>query len=218
MKVGIVVFPGSNCDHDAYHVVRHVMGAEAVFLWHKDRGLQNADALILPGGFSYGDYLRCGAIARFSPVMEDVTRFAREGRPVLGICNGFQILTEAGLLPGALMRNASRKFICDDAALTVENNATRFTTKFKKGEQIRLPIAHAEGNYFIDDEGLARLEGEGRVVFRYVDNPNGARNGIAGIQNEAGNVLGLMPHPERASEALLGNDAGRRVFESFLQG
>jgi phosphoribosylformylglycinamidine synthase I len=216
MKFGIVVFPGSNCDHDAFHVAKEVLGQEAELLWHKDRDLKGSDVVIVPGGFSYGDYLRCGAIARFSPVMEEVTAFAKKGGKVFGICNGFQILTEAGLLPGALLQNASRKFICKDVQLTVENASTPFSKKLKKGESLRIPIAHAEGNYFIDDDGLKRLEGEGQVVFRYVDNPNGARNGIAGIVNAQGNVLGMMPHPERASEAALGNVDGRRIFESLL--
>ena len=216
MRVGIVVFPGSNCDHDAYHVVHAVLGHPAQLLWHKDRDLKGVDAVILPGGFSFGDYLRCGAIARFSPVMEEVVKFAHEGRPVLGICNGFQILTESHLLPGALMPNAARKFICSDTWLRVDNAQTGFTKGYQAGEKIRLPIAHMEGNYFIDDAGLERLEGEGRVVFRYLGNPNGARADIAGIVNEKGNVLGMMPHPERASEAVLGSVDGLRVFQSFL--
>ena len=217
MKFGIVVFPGSNCDHDAFHVAKHVLGQDTVFLWHKDRDLKGVDVVVLPGGFSYGDYLRCGAIARFSPVMDEVTAFANKGGKVLGICNGFQILTEAGLLPGALLQNESRKFICDTVPLTVENATTSFSQAFKKGATLRVPIAHAEGNYFIDDEGLARLEGEGQVVFRYAGaNPNGARNAIAGIVNARGNVLGMMPHPERASEAVLGNTDGLGVFTSLL--
>ena len=215
MKFGIVVFPGSNCDHDAYHVAKHVLGAQAEFLWHKDRDLKGSDVVVLPGGFSYGDYLRCGAIARFSPVMEEVTAFAKRGGRVLGICNGFQILTEAHLLPGALRQNESRKFICRDVELVVENASTAFSRTFQKGQRVHLPIAHAEGNYFLDDEGLSRLEGEGRVVFRYAQNPNGARNAIAGIVNEQGNVLGMMPHPERAAEKVLGGEDGRRIFESL---
>jgi phosphoribosylformylglycinamidine synthase subunit PurQ / glutaminase len=218
MRVGIVVFPGSNCDHDAFHVVKHVLGAEAEFLWHKDRDLKKSDAIVLPGGFSYGDYLRCGAIARFSPVMEEVAAFANKGGRVLGICNGFQILTEAGLLPGALLQNVSRKFICRPVGLLVDNAQTPFTSKYQKGEKLRMPIAHAEGNYYIDDAGLERLEGEGQVVFRYLENPNGARHEIAGIVNAQRNVLGMMPHPERAAESLLGNEDGRRVFESLLAG
>ncbi len=216
MKFGVVVFPGSNCDADALHVVQDVLGQPAVRLWHKDRDLQGADVVILPGGFSYGDYLRCGAIARFSPIMDEVLSFARSGGRVLGICNGFQILTEAGLLPGALLQNASRKFICRPVPLEVANAGTPFTRRYQKGERIVLPIAHAEGNYYIDDEGLRRLEGDGRVAFRYAQNPNGARGDIAGIVSERGNVLGMMPHPERASEPLLGNVDGRRLFESLL--
>lgn len=216
MKFGIVVFPGSNCDHDAYHAVHHVLGQPAEFLWHKDRDLRGSEVVILPGGFSYGDYLRCGAIARFSPVMEEVARFAQSGGKVLGICNGFQILAEAGLLPGALLQNASCKFVCRQVELTVENDRTPFSRALRKGQRIKLPVAHADGNYFIDDEGLRRLEGEGQIVFRYIDNPNGAKADIAGIVNAAGNVLGLMPHPERASEAILGNAEGRLIFESLL--
>ncbi len=217
MKFGIVVFPGSNCDHDTYHAVHHVLGQETVFLWHKDRDLKRCDVVILPGGFSYGDYLRCGAIARFSPVMDEVIRFARGGGRVLGICNGFQILTEAGLLPGALLQNASRKFVCRYTDLVVENDRTPFSRMLKKGQRVRIPIAHADGNYFIDDEGLKRLEGEGQIVFRYVENPTGARANIAGIVNGSGNVLGMMPHPERASEEILGSEDGRLIFESLLR-
>jgi phosphoribosylformylglycinamidine synthase len=216
-SVGIVVFPGSNCDQDAFHVVKNVLGHDAHFLWHKDRDLKGVSAIVLPGGFSYGDYLRCGAIARFSPVMDEVVRFAKAGGPVLGICNGFQILTEAGLLPGALLQNAERKFLCKDVFLTVENAQTRFSRGLEKGQTLRLPIAHMDGNYFIDDEGLARLEGDGQVVFRYRDAVNGARNGIAGIINAEGNVLGMMPHPERAAEPLLGNTDGRGIIEAFLK-
>ncbi len=218
MKFGIVVFPGSNCDHDAYHVVKHVLGHEASFLWHKDRDLKGSDVVVLPGGFSYGDYLRCGAIARFSPVMEEVAAFAKKGGRVIGICNGFQILTEAGLLPGALLQNRSRKFICAEVELTVENNATPFTRAYAAKAKTRIPIAHAEGNFFIDDEGLQRLEGEGQVAFRYVDNPNGARNGIAGIVSAGRNVLGMMPHPERAAEGVLGSTDGLKVFQSLVMG
>jgi phosphoribosylformylglycinamidine synthase len=216
MKFGIVVFPGSNCDHDAYHVVHKVLGQPAVFLWHKDRDLQGADVVILPGGFAFGDYLRCGAIARFSPVMEEVVRFAGKGGKVLGICNGFQVLTEAGLLPGALLQNASCKFVCREVELMVENDQTPFSKALEGGQRIRMPVAHGDGNYFIDDDGLRRLEGEGRIVFRYIDNPNGSRANIAGIVNDGGNVLGLMPHPERASEAVLGGSDGRLIFESLL--
>ncbi len=217
MKFGVVLFPGSNCDADAVHVVKQLLGQPTVELWHKDRDLQGCDTIIVPGGFSYGDYLRCGAIARFSPIMEEVTAHAKKGGKVLGICNGFQILTEAGLLPGVLLRNASLKFICQDVELKVENAQTPFTRGLKQGDVLRMPIAHAEGNYFLDDEGLKRLEGNGQVVFRYRANPNGARNDIAGIINEGRNVLGMMPHPERAAEALLGSADGLKLFASLLQ-
>jgi phosphoribosylformylglycinamidine synthase len=216
MTFGIVVFPGSNCDQDAFHVASRVLGQPAHFLWHKDRDLRGADVVVLPGGFSYGDYLRCGALARLSPIMEAVAAHARAGGKVLGICNGFQVLVEAGLLPGALLRNAGMTFICEPSELSVENAATPFTRNYVQGQRVRIPIAHGEGNYFIDDEGLSRLEGEGQVVFRYVDNPNGSRNGIAGIVNAGRNVLGMMPHPERAAEALLGSTDGRTLFESLL--
>jgi phosphoribosylformylglycinamidine synthase I len=216
MKVGVIVFPGSNCDEDAFHVASHVLGHQAQMLWHKERDLKASDLVILPGGFSYGDYLRCGAIARFSPVMEEVAEFARKGGPVIGICNGFQILTEAGLLPGALLQNGNRQYICRDVTLRVENTRPRFTSGLRAGEELRVPIAHGDGNYFVDDEGLRRLEGEGQVVFRYLDNPNGSRNDIAGIVNAGGNVLGMMPHPERNAETILGNADGRRILASFF--
>jgi len=193
-----------------------VLGEPAELLWHKDRSLQGADVVVLPGGFSYGDYLRCGAIARFSPVMDEVIAHARRGGKVLGICNGFQVLTEAGLLPGALLQNASRKFVCRDVPLEVVNAQTAFTRRYRKGERISIPVAHGDGNYFIDAEGLKTLEGEGRVVLRYLDNPNGALRDIAGIVNGAGNVMGLMPHPERACETLLGSADGLRLFQSLL--
>ena len=216
MKFGVVLFPGSNCEADAVHVVKELLGQPTVELWHKDRDLQGCDTIIVPGGFSYGDYLRCGAIARFSPIMEEVGRHAAAGGKVLGICNGFQILTEAGLLPGVLLRNASLKFICQEVELQVVNADTPFTGGMKKGDLLKMPIAHAEGNYFIDDEGLERLEGNGQVVFRYRHNPNGARNDIAGIVNERGNVLGMMPHPERAAESVLGSADGLKLFMSLL--
>ena len=225
MRFGIVVFPGSNCDHDAYHVAKHVMGQEARFIWHKDRDLSGLDCVILPGGFSYGDYLRSGAIARFSPVMEEVVKFAGAGGKVLGICNGFQILLEAGLLPGAMRRNESLKVVCKDVHLRAETSETPFTRDIAQGTVLRIPIAHAEGNYFLDDEGLERLEGNGQVVFRYVEedgqatrvaNPNGSRNNIAGIVNEKRNVLGMMPHPERLAEGVLGGEDGKRIFESLI--
>ena len=216
MKVGIVVFPGSNCDEDAFHVAGSVLGHQPQLLWHKDHDLKGSELVILPGGFSYGDYLRCGAIARFAPVMEEVAAFAKKGGPGIGICNGFQILTEAGLLPGALLQNANRQYICQDVNLRTEKARTRFTSGLTAGETFKIPIAHGDGNYFIDDEGLKRLEGEGQVVFRYLQNPNGSRADIAGIVNSSGNVLGMMPHPERNAEPLLGNADGRRVLASFL--
>jgi phosphoribosylformylglycinamidine synthase subunit PurQ / glutaminase len=218
VQVGIVTFPGSNCDHDVYHVLKHVLGAEAQYVWHKDRLPAGLDAVVLPGGFSYGDYLRCGALARFSPVMEDVVGFADGGGPVLGICNGFQILCEAGLLPGVLQRNASLKFICRDVLCEVQGVETPVTAGLR-GERIRMPIAHAEGSYFADPETLDRLEGEGQVVFRYLGGaPNGSARDIAGIAGgPRHNVVGLMPHPERASEPLLGCADGRKLFESLLR-
>ncbi len=217
MRVGILTFPGSNCDHDLYHVVKHACGAEAEYVWHKDRLPAGLDVVMVPGGFSYGDYLRCGALARFSPVMEDVAGFAARGGPVLGICNGFQILCEAGLLPGVLMRNVSLKYICRDVTVRVEGGETP-VTRGLAGQALTMPIAHAEGNYFADPETLAALEGEGRVVFRYVGGaPNGAARDIAGISGgPRRNVVGLMPHPERASEAILGREDGRRLFAALL--
>jgi len=225
MKFGIVTFPGSNCDYDAYQAVIETLGEEAVFLWHKDHDLQGSDVIVLPGGFSYGDYLRAGAIARFSPVMRDVVSFAKRGGPVLAICNGFQIACEAGLLPGALLRNANLKFVCEMVRLRVETKDTLFTNRYERGAVLRIPIAHGDGRYTADDATLDRLEGEGRVVFRYVGgpgdadewwSPNGSMRSIAGIVNDAGNVLGLMPHPERVVDPLLGSEDGRGVFESVL--
>jgi phosphoribosylformylglycinamidine synthase len=217
MRVGILTFPGSNCDHDCYHVVKHVMGAEAQYVWHKDRLPEKLDAVVVPGGFSYGDYLRCGALARFSPVIADLVTFAEQGGPVLGICNGFQILCEAGLLPGVLMRNASLKYICKDVTIRVEGQETP-VTRGLVGQSLTMPIAHAEGNYFADPETLDRLEGEGRVVFRYVGGaPNGSARDIAGISGgPARNVVGLMPHPDRASESILGLEDGKRMFAALL--
>ena len=225
MKFAIVVFPGSNCDHDAYHAVRHVLGADAAFVWHKDASLGGADAVILPGGFSHGDYLRTGAIARFSPIMTAVTEFARRGGPVLGICNGFQILLESGLLPGAMLRNRDLKFHCEHVCVRVEQIDTPFTVKATKGQVLKLPIAHGEGNYFADPDTLQVLEQSGRVVFRYCTsageitdaaNPNGAAHHIAGICSESRNVVGLMPHPERACESMLGSADGLVMFESVV--
>jgi phosphoribosylformylglycinamidine synthase subunit PurQ / glutaminase len=225
VKFGIVVFPGSNCDHDAYHVCKHIMQQEAVFLWHKEADLKDVDVVILPGGFSYGDYLRCGAIARFSPVMKEIVRFAESGGIVLGICNGFQILVEAGLLPGVLLRNASLKFVCKFVHLRVENADTFFTNQTTQGEVLSIPIAHGEGNYFTDQETMKRLEGNNQIIFRYCTsagdvtaeaNPNGSLGNVAGIMNEQGNVLGMMPHPERASDPLLRFTDGQAIFKSII--
>jgi phosphoribosylformylglycinamidine synthase len=225
MKFGIVTFPGSNCDYDAYRAVVDSLGETAVYLWHKDHDLQGSDVIILPGGFSYGDYLRAGAIARFSPIMREVVAHAGRGAPVLAICNGFQIACEAGLLPGALLRNASLKFVCAPIGLRVENADTRFTSGYERGQVISIPIAHGDGRYSADDATLDELEGDGRVVFRYAPdplqameayNPNGSMRDIAGIVNDKGNVLGMMPHPERAVDALLGSADGLPLFESIL--
>ncbi|MDQ3346638.1 MAG: phosphoribosylformylglycinamidine synthase subunit PurQ [Acidobacteriota bacterium] len=225
MKFAIIVFPGSNCDHDAYHAAKHVLGHDAEFVWHKETKLKGADVVVLPGGFSHGDYLRTGAIARFSPVMAAVRDFAQSGRPVLGICNGFQILCEAGLLPGAMLRNRDLKFHCEHIFVRVEQTDTPFTTRAAKGQVLRIPIAHGEGNYYAAPEVVGRLEAAGQVIFRYCDargqlteaaNPNGAVNGIAGICNEERNVVGLMPHPERACEPALGSVDGLVLFESVV--
>lgn len=211
-RVAVLTFPGSNCDADLRHAVG-LAGMEPVAVWHKERDLGAVDAVLLPGGFSYGDYLRCGAIARFSPIMEAVRVFAAAGGPVLGICNGFQILTECGLLPGVLLRNRGLKFLCQDVELTVEGRATPFTRGV--GGPLRLPIAHMEGSWFADAETLARVEGEGQVIFRYRQNPNGALHDIAGVSNAAGNVVGLMPHPERYVEAAVGGTDGLGIFLSL---
>jgi phosphoribosylformylglycinamidine synthase len=224
MRVAVVTFPGSNCDYDLYHAVKQV-GGNPEFRWHRERGLDGIDAVMLSGGFSYGDYLRAGAIARFSPIMEDVIPFAEAGGPVVGICNGFQVLCEAGLLPGALIRNESLRFQSEDCLLRVERTDTPFTTDYADGQILRVPLAHAEGNYRADDETLRLLEAEGRVLFRYVDasgeateaaNPNGSVANIAGIVNAAGNVMGMMPHPERAMETLLGSTDGIPLFTSLV--
>ncbi len=224
-RIGILVFPGSNCDRDCHHVVEQIMGAQAEFIWHKEALLPQLDAVLIPGGFSYGDYLRTGAIARFSPVMAAVTRFAEAGGLVLGICNGFQILLEAGLLPGAMLRNRSLSFICRDVHVRVENHATPFTGRCKPGQVLKLPIAHADGNYYTDPATLSSLKAGNQVVLRYCAtdgqvtpeaNPNGSLDSIAGITNAAGNVLGLMPHPERSAEAILGNEDGRLILLSLL--
>ena len=218
MKFAIVTFPGSNCDYDAYRAVVDQLKCEAFYVWHKDSDLRGADVVILPGGFSYGDYLRAGAIARFSPVMREVIAHAERGAPVLGICNGFQIACEAGLLPGALMRNQSLKFVSAAVPIAVENHSTMFTNLYRKHEKLVIPIAHGDGRYVASKETLDRLEGEGQVVFRYIENPNGSERDIAGVVNETGNVLGLMPHPERAMESALGSSDGIRLFESMLAG
>jgi phosphoribosylformylglycinamidine synthase subunit PurQ / glutaminase len=224
MKFGVVVFPGSNCDHDAYHVISKVIGQPVDFIWHRESRLEDYDCVVLPGGFSYGDYLRTGAIASHSPIMGAVKEFAGKGGYVLGICNGFQILCEAGLLPGALLRNRSLSFWCEHVNLRVERSDTAFTRAYEKGQILSVPVAHGEGNYFCDPDTLAELEGEGRVVFRYVTaegsqtdeaNYNGSLNGIAGIINRGGNVLGMMPHPERACEACLGSADGVGMFNSL---
>jgi phosphoribosylformylglycinamidine synthase subunit PurQ / glutaminase len=218
MKIGVVVFPGSNCDRDMADAVQATVAAQPVFIWHGDTDLQGVDALMIPGGFSYGDYLRCGAIARFSPVMASIRAFSEQGRPVLGVCNGFQILTEAGLLPGCLLKNTSLKFQCESVALQVESNRTVFTQGFAVGEIIHLPIAHAEGNYQADPDTLKRLEDQGQVVMRYTTDVNGAAGQIAGISNERGTILGMMPHPERSlwTQATSTGD-GRRLFTALKQ-
>ncbi|MEP7346201.1 MAG: phosphoribosylformylglycinamidine synthase subunit PurQ [Gemmatimonadaceae bacterium] len=225
MKFGIVTFPGSNCDDDAYIAVTEALGATAERLWHKDHDLRGVDIVILPGGFSYGDYLRSGAIARFSPIMREVIEHAKRGGPVLGICNGFQILCESGLLPGALLRNSHQQFVCDKVTLRVESTNTLFTNQYREGQLLHIPVAHKDGRFTIEDDGLAQLRDEQRIVFRYVDdhgaatsaaNPNGAQDNIAGIVNDRGNVMGMMPHPERVVNELLGGRDGLGVFESLL--
>ena len=225
MKFGIVTFPGSNCDYDAYHAVVDALGEEAVYLWHKAHDLEGADVVVLPGGFSYGDYLRAGAIARFSPIMREVVAHAERGAPVLAICNGFQIACEAGLLPGALLRNQELKFSCQVVRLRVESAGSLFTANYQAGQLLRIPIAHGEGRYTADEATLDALDDAGRVAFRYVDargeptaaaNPNGSARNIAGITSERGNVLGMMPHPERAVDPLLGSADGLALFQSAL--
>lgn len=222
---GVIVFPGSNCDHDAYHALAHVMNANARFLWHKDTDLSGIDFLLVPGGFSYGDYLRSGAIARFSPIMQEVTRFALKGRPVLGICNGFQILLEAGLLPGAMLHNEKLRFVCKQTYLRCETTDTLFTQSLKPKQVLQVPVAHGEGNYFTDQDTLKQLQDNDQIVFRYCDaggntnkeaNFNGSIDNIAGICNKQRNVMGLMPHPERAVEKKLGSEDGKLIFESIL--
>ncbi|MHB1390963.1 MAG: phosphoribosylformylglycinamidine synthase subunit PurQ [Thermoleophilia bacterium] len=225
VRFGVVVFPGSNCDADSHDAVNSFAGAGASYLWHKDTELGDLDCVILPGGFSYGDYLRCGAIARFSPIMKAVQRFAADGGLVIGICNGFQILLEAGMLPGAMHQNEGLKFVCRQVNLRVENTHTPFTSAYDAGQVVRIPIAHHEGNYFIDADGMAELEANGQVMVRYCDddgalseaaNPNGSLGNIAGVRNREGNVFGLMPHPERVCDPIVGGDDGRGVFESII--
>jgi phosphoribosylformylglycinamidine synthase len=226
MKFAVVVFPGSNCDHDAYHAVKHVLGQDAAFVWHKEASLGGADVVILPGGFAHGDYLRTGAIARFSPIMQEVRRFADAGGPVLGICNGFQVLLEAGLLPGAMLRNRSVKFQCEHVFVTVEQTDTPFTSACRQGQVLKIPIAHGEGNYYAEPEVVERLEQNRQVIFRYTTaagavtaeaNPNGSVHNIAGLCSDARNVVGLMPHPERACELALGSADGLVVLESAVK-
>lgn len=225
MRFGVIVFPGANCDYDCYYVLKKMLNQDVQFIWHKQGSLDGCQAVVLPGGFSYGDYLRTGAIARFSPVMREVVRFAQKGGLVLGICNGFQILLEAGLLPGAMLRNKTLRFVCKYVHLKVENNNTAFTNHYQKDEVLKIPIAHNEGNYFAPEDVVKKLEDKQQIVFRYCNsqglvteetNPNGSMNNIAGIINERGNVLGMMPHPERASEELLGSSDGRRLFLSMI--
>ncbi len=226
MKVGVVIFPGSNCDHDTYFVAKKVFAQECVFLWHRDPTLKEVDVVILPGGFAYGDYLRCGAIAKFSPIMERIKEFAARGGLVFGICNGFQILQEAGLLPGVMLRNRGLKFICDHVHIRVERSDLPLTVGCQKRQVLRIPIAHNEGNFYADPELLNRIEERRQVVFRYCDtqgnvtdsaNPNGSMHNIAGVANESGNVFALMPHPERASELALGSDDGKYLFQSLVR-
>ncbi|MBI4358667.1 MAG: phosphoribosylformylglycinamidine synthase subunit PurQ [Candidatus Omnitrophica bacterium] len=227
MKCAVVVFPGSNCDSDCWHVLNDVVKTKVEYVWHKGTSLPNVDLVVLPGGFSYGDYLRTGAIARFSPIMNAVVKHAKSGKLVIGICNGFQILLEVGLLPGAMLRNRSIRFVCKHVYLKTENNKTAFTNRLSQNEILRIPIAHGEGNYFCDEKTLEELECKKRIVFRYASetgelkdefNPNGSLSHIAGIMNEEGNVLGMMPHPERASETILSSDDGRKIWESILNG
>ena len=226
MKIGIVVFPGSNCDHDTYWAVRESMGAKSTFIWHRDRDINQFDGIFLPGGFSYGDYLRSGAIARYSPVMEEIRKFAEKGKPVIGICNGFQVLTESGLLPGALAPNDNLKFICQSVHLKVQSRVAPWLNHYNENEVITMPIAHGEGRYVASDEVIKELEDENRIAFRYCGadanvskeaNPNGSVSNIAGILNKNGNVLGLMPHPERVTEDILGGIDGRKIFKSLLE-
>ena len=225
MKFGVVIFPGSNCDYDTYYVLKDVCKQETTFLWHKEHDLKNVDCVILPGGFSYGDYLRSGSIAAFSPLMQEVKEFALKGGLVLGICNGFQVLLELGLLPGAMLRNKNLKFLCQFVHIRIENNKTPFSHRAKKGQVLKIPIAHFDGNYFAPPETIKEIKNNSQIVFRYSDaegqtsdeaNVNGSVESIAGLINKAGNVMGMMPHPERASELLLNSEDGRIIFESII--
>jgi phosphoribosylformylglycinamidine synthase len=216
MKFGVVIFPGSNCDHDCHYVIESVIGKPVEYIWHQDTSVKGFDAIILPGGFAYGDYLRTGALAKFSPVMTAIAGFAKKGGLVFGICNGFQILTEAGLLPGALLRNVGLKYVCKFEYLRTETTDTPFTNRMTGGQLLHIPIGHGDGNFFADEETLKRIEGNGQVVFRYETNPNGSLHDIAGIVNEQRNVLGMMPHPDRSSEAILGSTDGKLIFESMV--
>jgi len=225
LKFGIVVFPGSNCDHDCYHVIKHVLGQEADFVWHEETDLDSYDCIVIPGGFSYGDYLRTGSIASLSPIMGSVKKYALTGAPVIGICNGFQVLVEAGLLPGSFLRNRSLKFVCKWVHLRVENNNCVFTSELKKDDVLKIPVAHGDGNYYCSEKDLSELEDNSQILFKYCgqdgkvtdeSNPNGSLNNIAGIINKEGNVLGMMPHPERCSDMLLGGDDGKVIFESII--
>lgn len=217
MKFAVIVFPGSNCDVDMYHAIKDELGEEVEYVWHDATDLSEFDGVLLPGGFSYGDYLRTGAIARFSNVMKEIVKAAEQGKPVLGVCNGFQILLEAGLLPGAMLRNKNLKFMCRQVQLKVENNETNFTTSYEKDELITIPIAHGEGNYYCDEETLKTLQENNQIVFTYDNNPNGSTANIAGIVNEKGNVLGMMPHPERAVDELIGSADGLKLFRSIVK-
>jgi phosphoribosylformylglycinamidine synthase I len=226
MKFGVVIFPGSNCDYDTYSVLKDVLDQETIFLWHKEHSLRGVDCVVLPGGFSYGDYLRSGAIAKFSPIMQEVKEYANKGGLVLGICNGFQVLLELELLPGAMLRNKKLKFLCQHVHLRTENAKTPFTNRAEKGDVLKIPIAHFDGNYFVEPETLDTIQQNGQIIFRYCEsdgqiteraNVNGSMDCIAGLINTGGNVLGMMPHPERASEAILGSEDGRIIFESIIQ-
>ena len=215
-KIAVIVFPGSNCDHDAYYVLKEIFGVDVNFVWHKETSLRNYNAILIPGGFSYGDYLRTGAIARFSPIMDSLIRDSRKGKPIIGICNGFQILLECGLLPGALINNKEIKFLSKNVMLRVVSNESIFSNKLNIDQQLKMPIAHRQGNYIADEDVIKRLIDDGRIVFKYKNNPNGSMVDIAGICNKDGNILGMMPHPERACEAILGSADGKMIFESML--